>query len=105
MEYSNIWDDSEIEDFCLSSLFEKTEDLPEELIVGNSMSEEDHAVIGCVTLPLTDDNFLQHEYPSWDWYLLPFFVASIIPIVCNFYLILIFCWFCYFSKNVVHSLY
>ena len=99
MEYSNIWDDSEIEDFCLSSLFEKTEDLPEELIAGNSMSEEDHSVIGCVTLSLTDDNFLQDEYPSWDWYLLPFFVASIIPIVCIFYLFLIFCWFCYFSKK------
>ena len=58
-------DDSEIEDFCLVSLFQEIEVLPEVLIdeqLNSSSDSEVDSLIGCVTLPQPDEDFLNIDF-------------------------------------------
>ena len=56
--------ESEIEDFCLVSLFEEIE-IPEVLIdeqLNSSSDSEVDSLIGCVTLPQPDEDFLNTDF-------------------------------------------
>ena len=56
--------ESEIEDFCLVSLFEEIE-IPEVLIdeqLNSSSDSEVDSFIGCVTLPQPDEDFLNTDF-------------------------------------------
>ena len=64
-EKENLDHNSEIEDFCLVSLFEEIEDLPEVLIdeeLNSSSDSELDSFIGCVTLPQPDEDFLYIDF-------------------------------------------
>ena len=94
-------DDSEIEDFCLVSLFQEIEVLPEVLIdeqLNNSSDQELESILSsdsfdaCVVMPQHDDDFLFIDFDEnfgdqWFYPLLCFATIFVISYIIFLYFI------------------